>query len=450
MNTELIDISTTNKQIRIEVSSDEIRRVYDYVGGRYAKKAQVPGFRKGLAPIDVIHMRFGKEIKSDVLQEILSLKVKEAIHKHELKPLSDPQMHIDNLESMKVNGSQPLIVRIDVEIMPEIPPPDCTALEATRRVRPIKDEEIDNIIEEERYKQSAFLPVENRKSKNGDTVIVDLIGTFADDPKADPIEFKELEVKLGDELSEKDFSDNLVGLEAGDEKEFIIEYPKEFSSSEIAGKTLDYKAKVKSVGTVELPEINDKWVESLDQGVKTLVQFKKKLRGKMELVARSEADSRVRSDLIAELIENNEFEVPNMLIETQTQILTNNFARDMSRRGVNLQEMKKDFIENMFGIMRMQAEKDVREAILLEKVAEMEKIEIDRESVREKIEKMAEHYQTSIDEFRSSLDKQGGEAMIEGDLRREKAVEKLIEKANIIDAEWVDEDLQTTSPKPTE
>lgn len=441
MNTELIDISATNKQIRIEVSSDEVRRVYDFVGSRYVKKAQVPGFRKGLAPIDVIRMRFGEEIKSDVLQEILSLKVKEAIHKHELKPLSDPQMHIDNLESMKVNGSQPLIVRVDVEIMPEIPPPDYTALEVTRRVRPIEDEEIDNIIEEERYQQSVFLPVENRKSKNGDTVIVDLIGTFVGEPKADPIEFKELEVKLGDESSEKDFSDNLVGLEAGDEKEFIVEHPKEFSSPEIAGKTLDYKVKVKSVGTVELPEVNDKWVESLDQGPKTLVQFKRKLREEMELIARTEADSFVRNDLIAELIASNEFEVPNALIETQAQILTNNFARDMSRRGADLQKMKKGFIENLFGMMRMQAEKDVRGAMLLEKVAEMEKIEIDRESVREEIEKMAEHYQMSIDEFRSSLDQQE-EAMIESDLRREKAVEKLIEKANIIDAEWgVDEDL---------
>ena len=85
-----------------------------------------------------------------------------------------------------------------------------------------------------------------------------------------------------------------------------------------------------------------------------------------------------------------------------------------------------------------------------EKVAEMEKIEIDRESVREEIEKMAEHYQTPIDEFRSSLDQQGGEAMIESNLRRRKAVEKLIEKANITDKEWVDESLQATPSKQAE
>ncbi len=450
MNTELIDVSATNKEIRIEVPPEEVRKVYDSVSKKYANKAQVPGFRKGLAPLDVIRMRFKEEIKADVIQEILPPKVSEAIQKHELNPLAEPHLHLEDPENVKVNGSQPLTVSVSVEIMPEVPTPDYEKLEAIRRVKPISDEEIDNVIDEQRQNQSTFLPVEDRKSKDGDMVIVDLNGTFSDDPKADPIEVNDLEVQLGDEVIEKSFSDNLLGVETDDEKEFTVEYPKDFSSPALAGRKVNYKAKVKSVGTVELPELDDNWVESLDQEFKTLDELRKQLRKDMESVAKADADSRVRNDLIAKMIEVNDFEVPKALIESQAQSLLNNFAQDLAQRGVNLEEVQKDFIETTYSQMRMQAERDVCGAMLLEKIAENEKIEIDKDSVKEEIEKMAAHYQTSVEEFSKSLDEQGGETMVENNLRTREAVEKLVEKANITEGEWVDENLQPPELTETE
>ena len=112
-----------------------------------------------------------------------------------------------------------------------------------------------------------------------------------------------LEVQLGDELIEQSFSENLVGVEEDDEKEFSVEYPAEFSSPALAGRKVDYKAKVKSVGTLELPELDDEWVVSLDEGFESLEDLRAKLREDMESVSKADADSRVRNDLIAKLIE---------------------------------------------------------------------------------------------------------------------------------------------------
>ncbi len=447
MNTELIENSATSKEIRIEVPPDEVRGAYDRVSRKYADQAQVPGFRKGMAPLDVIRMRYKEEIKSDVIQDILPSKVTEAIREHQLSPIAEPHLHLDDPENVKVNGSQPLSFSVHLQVMPEIPEPDYKGLEAVRRVKPIGDEEIESIIEEQRQRESTLIPVEGRKSKDGDMVIADLKGTFEDDPNADPIEVNDLEVQLGDEVIEKSFSDNLVGVEADDEKEFTVEYPEEFSSSALAGRKVSYKAKIKSVGTVELPEMNDEWVESLGEEFKTLDELRSKLRDDMESVAKADADSRVRNDLIAKLIQKHDFEIPDALIESQAQSLLNNFAQDLAQRGVDLSKVEESFIESTYGQMKGQAERDVRGAMLLEKIADNAGVEIDKDAVNQEIEKMAAHYQTSVEEFRASLEQQGGEAMVENNLRTREAVEVLAKEAKITDGEWVDEN---SEKEPTE
>ena len=138
-------------------------------------------------------------------------------------------------------------------MMPEIPEPKYKGIEVTRRVKPVEDGEIEDLIAERLQKESALIPVEGRKSKVGDTVIADLEGRFDHDADAEPIRAADLEVELGGEHIEKSFTDNLVGVKEDDEKEFTVAYPAEFSSEALAGKTVHYKAKIKSVGKTEVP-----------------------------------------------------------------------------------------------------------------------------------------------------------------------------------------------------
>ena len=404
--------------------------------------ANVPGFRKGFAPLDVIRMRFKEEIKSEVLQEVVPHAVTAAIEEHDLHPLAEPQLHLEDHENVKVNGSAPVTLHVHVEVMPEIPAPKYDGIEVTRRVKPVIDGEVEDLIAERLQKEAALIPVEGRKSKLGDTVIADLEGKFADDPDGDPIKADDLEVELGGEHIEKSFTDNLVGVKEDDEKEFTVSYPAEFSSEALAGKTVHYKAKIKSVGKTEVPTLDDAWAKSLDEGYKSLADLRKRLKADLEKVSEADADARVRNNAIAKLIEDNSFEVPNVLIENQARNLLNNFAQDMQQRGVDLNQVESQFIEMAYGNMRQQAERDVRGAMLLDKVAEIEKVEVAEAEVEEEIGKMAAYYRASAEEIRESLEKQGGGVEnIRNNLKTRKAIEAVIAKAKVSEGEWVDESL---------
>ncbi len=167
MNTELIEVSPTQREIKIEIEPDEVRAVYNRVSQKFAKGAQVDGFRKGFAPLDIIRMRFKDQIKSEVLQELFAPKVGEAIQEHNLNPLAEPQLHLDDAENVKVNGTQPIRLHVHVEVMPELPTPEYKNLEVVRRTRPLPEEELDSIIDERRQESATLVPVEDRKSQDG-------------------------------------------------------------------------------------------------------------------------------------------------------------------------------------------------------------------------------------------------------------------------------------------
>jgi trigger factor len=440
MKTELIDVSATQKEIKIEIDAAAVKTAYNKVSQKYASAANVPGFRKGNAPLDVVRVRFRDEINNEVLQEIVPKAVSGAIEEHELHPLAEPQLHLDDSENLKLNGSQPVSLHVHVEVMPEIPTPEYKGLEVTRRVKPIGETEIEDLISKRLAEQAALIPVENRKSQTGDTVIVDLEGTFDGDAEAEPIHAEDVEIPLGDESIDKSFSENLAGLEPDEEKEFTVEYPAEFSSPALAGKTVHYKAKVKSVGAMETPELNDEWAKSLDEGYESLDDLRTKLRADLETYGQTDADARLRNDAIAKFIEKHDFEIPNALIEVQARNLLNNFAQDLQQRGVDLNKVEKEFVQMAYNQMQTQAERDVRGAMLLEKVAELENVEVSDAEVADEIQKMADYYRATPEEIRASLaQQQGGEDNIKNNLRTRKAIEALITHANVTEGEWIDE-----------
>jgi trigger factor len=447
MKTELVEVSPTRREIKIEIPAETVREVYNQVSQKYARGANVPGFRKGLAPVDVIKLRYKSEIQNEVLQELLQKRVTEAIQEYKLHPLSEPELHMDDAENIKLNGTQPLSLHVHVEVMPEIPTPEYKNLEATRRTRPLAEGELEGIIDERRQQFSTLIPVEDRASENGDTIIVDLEGTFPDEPDSQPIKADDLEIALGDELIEKSFTENLQGLREDDEKEFTVSYAPDFSSPALAGKTVNYKAKVKSVGKVELPELDDDWAQSLDEGFESMSDLREKLTKDLEAAAKDEADARVRNELIAKLIENHEFEVPNALIENQARNLLNNLAQDLAGRGVDLNKVEQDFVQMAYQQMRTQAERDIRGAMLLEKIAEQENVEVSEAEVNEEIMRMAHYYRTTPEEIRASLAQQGGDANISNSLRTRKAVEAIVENAKITDGEWVSENQPQAAPE---
>jgi trigger factor len=438
MKTELIDVSPTQKEIKIEIETSVVRESYDRVSDRYAKQAKVPGFRPGHAPRSVVRTRFKSEIRGEVLQELIPTAVNAAIEKHELTAISEPDVQLENAEALEKFGEQSIGVKVGIEVLPKIELKSYKGLEAARRVRPVTDAGVDEMLEALRESAAAMQPVEDRNSALGDTVTVTVDGAFLDDPEAEHIKADDVEVTLGGQGVQQEFNDNLLDVKADDEKTFTVSYPEDFSSKDLAGKRVEYTAKVTAVRVKELPEMDDEWAKSLGEDFDSMATLKTKIREDMEKRSAMEADHRLRSELMAKLLENNPFEVPASMVDHQTNRRLESVVRDMISKGVDPRNQQMNW-EGAREELKAQAEADVRGSLLLETIADEEKIEVSNEEVEAEIEGIATSSKQPIEQVRSVLTKDGGERSIANRLRNRKALDLLVENASVADEEWSEE-----------
>src|SRR5678816_635037 len=148
MKTELVDVSPTRKEIKIELEPEIVRQTFDSISDRYAKQASVPGFRRGHAPRAVVRTRFKSEIRGEVLRELIPDAVNNAIEKHELAAIGEPDVHLDNSESLEKIGDGPISFHVGVEVLPKVELGTYKGIEATRRVRPITDDDVTRMMDQ--------------------------------------------------------------------------------------------------------------------------------------------------------------------------------------------------------------------------------------------------------------------------------------------------------------
>lgn len=440
MKTEVIDKTPTNKEVKIEIPADVVKEAYGRICSRYRNSATLPGFRKGMAPMPQVVAKYKEEIKNDVVREVIGGNIQTAIAESGLKPLAEPQVHFDDFDGMKVDGSEPIKVHVHVEVMGEVPTPDYKGIEVARRVRPVPTDDTEKVIEDLRKRGAAMIPVEGRKSEVGDTVTVDLVGTFVDEDGAEPIKAEGVEIAIGDENIEKSFSENLVGLGEDEEKEFTVTYAPDFGSADLAGKTVKYLAKIKAIGRVELPEADDDWAKSLEGEYESMKDLRDKIQKDMETMSKADADARVRNDVVGELIKKHEFEVPKAFVDNQAYNLLNRWAQDLAQRGMDPKNMDQQFMQMVYTQMRPQAELDVRGSLLLERVAEIESVEVTEEEINDEILRIANHYRVPTDDVRASLAADGGGDNLKHQLRTRKTIEVIVSHAKISDEPWIEED----------
>src|SRR5712691_2761881 len=188
MKTEFVDVSPTRKEIKIEIDPAVVRATYDRISDRYAKQASVPGFRPGHAPRAVVRTRFKNEIRAQALQELVPEAVNQAINKHELNALGEPDVQLDNTEALEKFGEEPISVKVNVEILPEVELKDYKDLEVVRQTRPITDKEVDEMLDALRETSAAMQPVEDRGAALSDTVTINVEGKFLGDKTDGPEE----------------------------------------------------------------------------------------------------------------------------------------------------------------------------------------------------------------------------------------------------------------------
>ncbi len=450
MKTEFVDVSPTRKEIKIEIETAAVRETYDRISDRYAKEAKVPGFRPGHAPRAVVRTRFKSEIRSDVLRELVPEAINEAIIKHELHTLGEPDVELENNEALEKFGEQPISVKVQVEVLPKVELKDYKGIEAVRQTRPISDENVNEMFEALRETSAAMQPVEDRGAALGDTVTINVEGKFLDEatdgPQTENIKADEVEVALGGKGVQQEFTDNLIGVKSDDEKTFVVDYPEDFSSKGLAGKKVEYTATVTAVRVKELPEADDEWARSLNEEFDSVATLREKIREDLQQRASQEADHRLRAELMRKLLEGHQFEVPESLVDHQTNYRMESAVRDMIGRGIDPRAQQINW-EGARAELKSQAEEDVRGSMLLETIAEEEQIDVSSDEIEAEIRAIAEGSKQPIEQVRSVLTKEGGERSIANRLRNRKALDLLVENARVVDQEWREE---TEKPEESE
>ena len=438
MKTQLIDHSPTRKEIKIEVEPEVVREAFDRISDRFAKQVNVPGFRRGRAPRSVVRNRYKSEIRGEVLRELVPDAVNNAIEKHELTAIGEPDIHMNPEETLDRIGDESISFHVNVEVLPSIELGQYKGVEAVRRVRPVMDQDVDRMIEGLRESSASLQPVEDRPAELGDIVTVNFIGKFVDQPDKEDIKVEDVEVILGGPNVQSEFTENLQGVKVDEEKTFTVDYPEDFSTQSLAGNKVEYTGKVTAIRIKELPEIDDEWARSLGDDFDSMSTLRTKIQEDLEKGAAADADNRLRNEILRKVLASHEFEAPESLVEQQTRFRMESVVREMMQRGIDPRHQQLNW-QSAHEELKVQAELDVRSSMLLERIAEAEQISVTNEEIEAEIEAVAAASRQPIEQVRSILTKDGGERSIAHRLRNRKVLDLLRESANVTEGEWEQE-----------
>lgn len=439
MKTEIVDVSPTRKEIKIELAPEDVRGEFERVSQDFARHAAVPGFRKGHTPVAVVRTRFKKEIRGEVLQKVVPAAVSRAIEENGLVVIGEPELHLDN-EGLDKFGQEPFALHAHVEVLPDVELGEYKGIAAARRTRPVTEETVARVIEDLRESSASLQPVEDRGAEEGDTVTVTFKGRYVEPPSDEDINAEDVDVVLGGPGVLQEFTDRLTGTRADEVVTFTVKYPEDFNAKGLAGKEIEYTATVTAVRRKEVPALDDEWVKSLgEEEVDSVESLRARVHENLTKHAAHESEHRLRDDVLARLVEAHQFEVPETLVSYQANQLMQNTVRDMMRRGVDPRspEFNWDALREM---VSARAHEDLRASMLLDRVAEAEGLEVTDEEVEAEINSMIEQSGKPAEQVRAALTKEGGERSIADRLRNRKALDFLVAQAAVSDEEWRDEE----------
>ncbi|HKD73447.1 MAG TPA: trigger factor [Candidatus Acidoferrum sp.] len=410
------------KELELEISADEVSKAMERVAKEFARLARVPGFRPGKAPIPLIKKRFAEDIKGEVLQTLVPQRVEKAVAEQKLTPVSQPQV-----DKVEYNEGQPVKFRASFEVLPEFALGNYKNLEIEMPEMQITDERVAETLAEMQLRAATFTPVEGRAVENDDFVQVKLHGT--PEGGGDPLQADSVLCHVGAEETMEPFNENLRGANAGDHKNFDVEYPADYPDAKLSGKKFHYSVDVLGVKTKTLPEINDEFAKDVSDAA-SLEELKKKIRESLEHERDHRQKELQREKVLAELVKLHAFPVPDSLVEHQMDVRLERVVRSLAQQGVDPRAVNVDWVS----LRRRQEERardDVKAELVVDRIATEEQIDVTEEELQHELEHVASHGGESAEAIRARLTKQGALDRMKAKLRSDKTVDWLAQNARV-------------------
>ena len=408
------------REISVEIPADEVARETEAIIQKYQKMARLPGFRRGHVPASIIKQRFKEDLKSDVVEALVPRYFRKEAEKLGMIPVSQPRV-----TDLHIHEGEPLRFKASFEILPEIKVEGYKELRTDKPEIVVKDEDVEEALNSLREQHATFTSVEGRPLADGDFAQSAMDGKPKDnDGTAKPVHMDEVLIEIGGKNTVPEFTTNLRGANAGEEREFEVAYPADATDKRLAGKTFVYTVKVHAIKHKNLPDLNDDFAKELGE-FSSLDQVRKQIRENIEAERKHTAEREAKDKLVAELVKRNDFEVPESLIDRQIDIRLERGLRALAAQGMKVEDMKKMDLPRLRAGQRDQAVQDVKSSLLLERIAEQEGIGVAEEELQREIAALAQQSKQTPEAVRARLTQDGGLDRIRNRIRSEKTLDFL-------------------------
>jgi trigger factor len=419
--------SPTQATLEIEVPAEEAEKAVAAMTRTYAKRAAIPGFRKGHAPETVVQKRFDEQIRGDVLEALLPDALSAAIGEKSLSVLGRPR-----IEALTWDRPGPIRFTARLDLKPTVDPGDYRGIAVDDAGVEPTDEEVERVIDRLREAHAEFHPIEQRAAAPGDYAVADVAGSFVEilAPGQSPRTFRDekLTLEVGHADSMPEINEALRGTLPGQTQRFRKSFPEDFPNEEFRGKTVDYELTLVALKEKRKPEVNEEFARLVAEG-ETVESLREKIRRSLRQEKEADRRRKFRRTILDTLLSRTAIPAPEVLVESETEVALRDYARYLASSGLDPKEADWQRLRQE---AHPGAEKRVREYLLLDAIASKEGVEVTETELEAEFKRTAARRQADPAALREQLAQAGGLETLRDEIRLAKTIDLLISAARVL------------------
>lgn len=406
--------------LEITVPIEEVEAETGRAVAHVQKRAKLPGFRPGKAPVSIIRQHFAGDIRRQVLESLIPKHLHNRFEAENLAVVGQP-----DITEVHLDPGEPLRFKAEFEVVPPVELQDYKGLTVKYHDPEVTDEDVSKRIEELRHQKAEFVNEDPRPLQDGDFAVLSLESLSPVD--GPPVKNDEMTLEVGGGDTLEDFSENLRGMSPEEEKEFEVHYPEDYGQPKLSGKTVRFRAQVKGVRRKELPEINDEFAQDLGD-YRTVDELREAVRKSLFGKGQFEAQQEAKNQLVDKLVDLHDFPVPETFVEQQIKSRLEQRVRALAEQGIDPKSLNIDW-KKLMESQRDKALREVKASMLLSRISEREAISATRDEVDKEVERLARQQREPFAAVRLRLEKEGTLGRIASHIQTEKTLSFLFEHA---------------------
>ena len=422
MQSSVEKISAIGRKMSVVVPAERVETAVQAKLKQLSKRVKIQGFRPGKVPMKIVDQQYRGSATNDVLGDLIQSSLQEALAQEEIVPAVQPDIVP---EPMEKGGDFTFVANFDV--YPEFEKLDLSGVKILKPESKVVDADVDRVIENMRKQQSSWVEV-SRKSKTGDRVIIDFVGTV-DGEEFEGGQASDYPIVLGEGKMLPDFENGVTGMKAGDSKDIEVNFPEDYSE-EMGGKDAVFKIAAKTVSESNLPEIDEDFIKAFGIESGDEKELRLEVRTNLETNLETQLSSTLRQRAFDALLAQNETEIPLKMVQEEAQRMVQEQKNQMLQQGIDA-KLLEGFPDPEFEVLRPQAEKRVALGLLMMEVIRKEDLKPDESKVNERIEKMASSYQDPAEFVEYYQNNQQALAQVQSIVLEEQVVDLLIQNADV-------------------